>query len=134
MTHVMVAFDPAGEPYVNLATFRKTGIEVRTPVWIAGHDGRYYVFSESRAGKIKRIRANPMVRLAACDVRGKLKSDWIDGKARIVRDQKEIEAMYPAFTDKYGWQMRLGNLFARLAGRYDRRAIIAITLAQEQSQ
>lgn len=131
MTHVMAAFDPAREPYVNLATYRRSGAEVRTPVWIAEHQGTCYVFSEGRAGKVKRIRNNPAVRLAACDVRGKLKSDWIDGTARIVRDQSEIDVMYPAFTAKYGWQMRLGNLLSRLTGRFHRRAIIAITLAPD---
>ena len=51
-------FDPAVESYVNLATFRRNGREVRTPVWIAGADCLYYVFSEGNAGKVKRIRAN----------------------------------------------------------------------------
>ena len=129
MTRVMTAFDPAREPYVNLATYRKSGAEVRTPVWIAEHGDTCYVFSESKAGKIKRIRANPRVRLAACDFRGTLKGDWIEGTARIVSSQQEIDNMYPAFTAKYGWQMRLGNFLARLSGRYHRRAIIAIQLA-----
>lgn len=124
----MMPFDPAREPYVNLATYRKSGAEVCTPVWIAEHAGNYYVFSESKAGKVKRIRAIKRVRLAACDIRGNLKSDWIEGVARIVDSEEEIEAMYPAFTRKYGWQMRLGNLFARISGRYGRRAIIAIAL------
>lgn len=121
-------FDPASEPYVNLATFRKSGVAVRTPVWIAAYDGRYYVFSAGDAGKVKRIRNDGRVQLAPCDVRGKLKGEWIDGHARVVEDSAEIERMYPAFMRKYGWQMRLGNLFSRLTGRYDRRAIIAIEL------
>ncbi len=121
-------FEPADEPYVSLATFRKTGVEVRTPVWIAAHGSRYYVFSAGDAGKVKRIRNNSRVRLAPCDVRGKLRGDWIEGHASIVKDQDEIDRMYPAFTKKYGWQMRLGNVFSRLTGRYSRRAIIAIKL------
>ena len=28
-------FDPAREPYVSLATFRKSGVAVHTPVWVA---------------------------------------------------------------------------------------------------
>ena len=44
-------FNPAVETYVNLATYRKDGREVRTPVWLAGDNGEYYVFSESKAGK-----------------------------------------------------------------------------------
>lgn len=126
-------FDPAAEPYVNLATYRKSGAEVRTPVWIASHDGRYYVFSAGDAGKVKRIRNNGRVRLAPCDVRGKLRGDWVDGRARLVTEVNEIQRMYPAFTRKYGWQMRLTNLLSRVTGRYGRRAIIAIELDAEDS-
>ena len=43
-------FDPASEHYVSLATFRRNGREVRTPVWIAELGGRYYLFSESNSG------------------------------------------------------------------------------------
>lgn len=124
----MAGFDPAKEPYVSLATFRKNGTEVRTPVWIAAHGDTLYVFSERKAGKVKRIRARKRVRLAACDVRGNLKSDWREGTARIVHSDEEVEAMYPAFVRKYGWQMRIGNLLAKISGRYHRRAIIAIRL------
>src|ERR1700730_1504716 len=50
-------FEPAAEKYVSLATYRRNGVEVATPVWIAELAGRYYVFSAGDAGKIKRIRA-----------------------------------------------------------------------------
>jgi hypothetical protein len=45
-------FEPATEKYVNLATYRRNGVEVKTPVWIAELAGRYYVFSAGDAGKI----------------------------------------------------------------------------------
>ena len=70
-------FDPSAEKYVSLATYRRNGVEVKTPVWIAELSRRYYVFSAGDAGKIKRIRATPRVRLAAGDVRGKVRSAWI---------------------------------------------------------
>jgi len=100
-----------------------------TPVWIAGCNGDYYVFSEGKAGKVKRIRANGRARIAACDLRGNVKSEWIDATARIVTDPREIEAMYAAFAKKYGWQMAVGNFLARLSGRFHKRAIIGIHLA-----
>ena len=46
-------FEPATEKYVSLATYRRNGIEVKTPVWIAELAGRYYVFSAGDAGKIR---------------------------------------------------------------------------------
>ena len=46
------------EAYLNLATFRRSGAAVETPVWFAAHAGRLYVFTEADAGKVKRLRAN----------------------------------------------------------------------------
>jgi len=40
--------------HVALATFRRSGAEVRTPVWFAATDGKLYVFSAGDAGKVKR--------------------------------------------------------------------------------
>ena len=121
-------FDPALEPYVNLATFRRNGREVHTPVWLAEADARYYLFSEGKAGKVKRIRANGRARLAACDLRGRVKSEWLDARARVVEEADVIERAYAALRKKYGWQMRIGDFFSKLSGRYDKRAIIELQL------
>ena len=43
-------------PYVSLATFRRSGDAVRTPVWMAPADGAHYVFSAGNAGKVKRLK------------------------------------------------------------------------------
>ena len=121
-------FDPGNEAYVNLATYRKDGWEVRTPVWLAQVNDEYYVFSESKAGKVKRIRNNGRMSIAACNVRGDVKSEWLHGSARLVEDSREISSMYRAFDKKYGWQMRTLNFFARLSGRYNNRMIIALSI------
>lgn len=118
-------FDPATVPYVNLATFRRSGAEVRTPVWIAGAAGRYYVFSAGEAGKVKRIRANGRVRLAPCNFRGNIKGEWIEGEAGILKDGA---IALRALRAKYGLQMRLTDFFAKLSGRFRNRAYIEITL------
>ncbi|MFT5012759.1 MAG: PPOX class probable F420-dependent enzyme [Patiriisocius sp.] len=123
------SFDVAAATYVNLVTFRKTGAEVRTPVWIAPLDGKHYVFSESKAGKVKRINNNPSVKIALCDMRGKLLgTDWIDGQAAVITDTKLIKAVNGSFTQKYGLIMRATNLLAQLSGRYHKRAMLEITL------
>ena len=120
------ACDPARDRYVSLATFRRDGREVRTPVWIAGEAGRYYVFSEGDAGKVKRIRANGRARVAACSATGRLQSEWSEARARVVGDRAEIATAYRHLHRKYGWQMALGDFFAKLSGRYVRRAILEI--------
>jgi uncharacterized protein len=121
-------FDPASEPYVSLATFRRNGIEVKTPVWIAEAQGRCYVFSAGDAGKVKRIRATTRVRLAACDLRGNVRSEWIDGEARIVSEPTVVAAALQALRAKYGVQMRFTDFFAKLSGRFGKRAYIEILL------
>ena len=121
-------FNPALEHYVNLATFRRNGREVHTPVWLAEFDGHYYLFSEGKAGKVKRIRANSRARLAACDLRGRVKSEWLNARGRVVEDVDVVERAYAALREKYGWQMKFGDFFSKLSGRYDKRAIIELEL------
>ena len=121
-------FEPADEAYVSLATYRRDGREVRTPVWIAQLGTHYYCFSAGQAGKVKRIRANGRARLAACDLRGRIRGDGIDARARLIEDAQLKEEVYAALRRKYGWQMRLGDFFARLSGRYQRRAVIELVL------
>ncbi len=114
--------------YLSLATFRRSGVAVPTPVWFAESDSRLYVFSEARAGKVKRLRNSPRARVAPCDMRGGLRGEWRDASARIVEDAATIERAYSALRAKYGWQMTLADFFSKLSGRYDKRAILEIVL------
>ena len=103
--------------YLNLETFRKTGIGVPTPVWFAQQAGRplFYIYSEADAGKVKRIRNNPKVRLAPCNFRGVLRGEWIDGSARICDAEEAIRGQQ-LLRRKYGWQKIVGDFFSRLMG------------------
>jgi PPOX class probable F420-dependent enzyme len=114
--------------YVSLATFRRDGREVRTPVWVAQADGRLYVFSERAAGKVKRIRATRRVGVAACDVRGGLKGDFTSGVGRVVSEPAAIELGYAALARKYGWKMKLLDFFSRLSGKIGNRALLELDL------
>lgn len=124
------AFDPARPTYVSLATFRRDGREVRTPVWIAGEGKRLYVYTNAKSGKVKRIRANGRARLAACDARGKLRQPelWREARARLVTDPAAMEPGFAALFAKYGWQLRVGLLASRISGRYKDRAILELEL------
>jgi hypothetical protein len=114
--------------YINLATFRRSGVAVETPVWFAAQDGRLYVFSASEAGKVKRLRNDSRIRVAVCDVRGRVRGDWRDGTAQRVDDPARIEVAYEALQRKYGWQMRATNWMSRLTGRIHRRAVLELTV------
>ncbi|MEQ8230300.1 MAG: PPOX class F420-dependent oxidoreductase [Gammaproteobacteria bacterium] len=112
--------------YLNLATRRRNGDEVLTPVWFAVSGDGYVCFTASDAGKVKRIRANPRVRIAPCDMRGGLLGPWQDAHASLVNDAAEAAQAYRALRARYGWQMWLLDLFSRLSGRYTRRAVIRL--------
>jgi len=116
------------ERYVNLATFRRDGREVRTPVWVAESDGHLYVFSEAKAGKVKRIRATKRVALAPCDVRGGLRGDFSEGVGRVVSEPEVIDRAYAAFLAKYGIVMRAANFFSTLTGRIHKRAMLELDI------
>lgn len=118
----------SAERYISLATFRRTGAAVETPVWFAESQGKFYVFSASNSGKVKRLRRSPRARVAACNARGRIDGPWIDATARIVGEPAVIEAAYAALRAKYGWQMRLTDWLSRLTGRYAGRAILEIEL------
>ena len=114
--------------YFSLETFRKSGVGVKTPVWFAAGEGRAYVFSESRAGKIKRLRNDDRVRVAPCSVRGAIQGDWMEGRARVIDDPAQVDSAYRALRRKYGWQLMLTDALSKLSGRYDQRAMIEVEL------
>jgi uncharacterized protein len=113
--------------YVSLATFRRDGTEVATPVWFAEAAGMLYVFTAGDSGKVKRLRRTSRVRIAPCDARGGLRGEWQDASAQVITDAGLIERARGAVRRKYGWQLRLFDFFARLGGRVGRRAWIQIT-------
>ena len=111
--------------YLNLETYRKSGVGVRTPVWFAQQENVFYVYSAPDAGKVKRIRNNPQVAVAPCDFRGNLRGEWIRGSARIC-DPQQSTVGQELLRRKYGWLKFTGDFFSRLRGRS--QAVIAVTL------
>lgn len=129
----MPAADLARARYLSLATFRKTGAEVRTPIWFAvlhesQEDHALWVMTGGDSGKVKRLRNDPRVRVAPSDVRGIVSGPWRAGTARIVDDPEAIALAWAAIRVKYGWQVTLLDLFSRLSGRIRRRVWLAIAL------
>jgi PPOX class probable F420-dependent enzyme len=121
-----VPADLASGRYLNLATFRGSGAEIRTPVWFGAVGSRLYVFSAGEAGKVKRLRRSTRARIAPCDARGRLRGPWHDVSARVVSDAAIVDAAHAALRRKYGWQMRVSDLLSWLSGRIHRRAWIEI--------
>src|SRR3954467_3974411 len=86
-------FAPLGaEKYISLETFKKNGEGVKTPVWFVLHNGALYVYTEADSWKVKRIRNNPRVRVAACTVRGQGKGPWVDATASLIDGDERLAA------------------------------------------
>jgi len=114
--------------YVSLATFRRSGAEVATPVWFAAADGRLYVFTGGESGKVKRLRNSPRARVAPSNSRGRVLGPWQDASARILTEPASIDKAHAALRSKYGWQMLVADLGSRLTGRIRHRAWLEIQL------
>ncbi len=62
----------SGKKYLKLESYRRDGRGVQTPLWFVEMDDCLWVRTPDDAGKIKRIRRNARVRIALCDIRGRL--------------------------------------------------------------
>ncbi|MFZ0636241.1 MAG: PPOX class F420-dependent oxidoreductase [Candidatus Acidiferrales bacterium] len=120
--------------YLCLETFRKSGEGVRTPVWFAAgtpEDGNsskavLCVYSVADSGKVKRIRNNPRVRVAPCDMRGVPLGDFVEARAEILNGEEAARGMR-LLNRKY-WVMKpILDVLASL--RRHERVVFAIHLA-----
>lgn len=112
----------ANQKYLNLESYRKTGAAVATPVWFAQDGNEIYVYSLAEAGKVKRIRNNPRVRVMPCDFRGGPKGEWVEATARII-DGAEAAKAQRLLDKKYGLMKKIGNVFSTIMKR-SRAAIV----------
>jgi hypothetical protein len=98
-----------GQRYISLASFRKNGTPVYTPVWFAEDDGKIYLMTNSKTGKCKRIRNNPEVKIAPCTIRGKITGPEFPATARFL-PQQEFARVRRAIEQKY-WLARVPFLW-----------------------
>lgn len=102
----------AKETYINLETLRKSGQPMLTPVWFVEENGALYVRTVANAGKVKRVRNNPVVRVAPCNARGALTGPWVTGRATILPAQEDAR-INALVTKKYGFVKRVFDLMQR---------------------
>jgi PPOX class probable F420-dependent enzyme len=100
-----------GQKYISLATFRKNGAAVHTPVWFADENGKLYLFTNPKSGKVKRIRNNPEVRVAPSTIRGRITGPEFSARARILRPDESQHAR-KLLESKY-WLMRVPFLWSK---------------------
>jgi len=114
-----------GHRYLNLESCKRDGTPVQTPVWFAEDQGVLYVYTLANAGKVKRIRRNPRIRLAPCTMRGTVTGPWVEAEATIVDATTAVHG-HALLRHKYGWMKGIGDLSSRIMHR--ERVVIAIRL------
>lgn len=104
--------------YVSLTTFRRTGVPVSTPVWVAPVGDALVVMTGAATGKAKRVRNDARVELRECTARGSVAegAPVVAGTAELVTDPEEVERLLVGHRAKYGWQYRGFRLLQRLTG------------------
>ena len=111
-----------GQKYISVETFKKNGQGVKTPVWFVLHENVFYMYTEADSWKVKRIRNNPRVRVAACNVRGAVKGQWLDATASIVEGDERLAA--DRLLDRKYFLKKIFNVLSRL--NRHKRAMIRI--------
>jgi PPOX class probable F420-dependent enzyme len=114
----------AGQKYLNLETFKKSGEGVKTPVWFAADssvsldssEAKLYVYTIGVSGKVKRIRNNNIVKIAPCNARGGLLDEWVDARAEIVTGAQADRGMQLLNKKYVPWKQFL-DFFARFRPR-----------------
>ena len=100
-----------GHKYISLTTFRKNGVGVATPVWFGEEDGKLYIMTISKMGKVKRIRNNPQVKVAPCTIRGRVTGEQFAATARLLPPEDFARAR-KTVTRKY-WLAWITTPFSR---------------------
>ncbi len=121
----------SGEKYINVETYRKSGRPVRTTVWFIDFKGRIYFRTDAKSGKFGRIRNNSNVRIAPCDIRGKIKGSWKEGRANIESDL-DYETINSLFNEKYSFMGVLIRIMYRL--RNIKPVIVSVQLLDGRDQ
>jgi PPOX class probable F420-dependent enzyme len=113
-----------GHKYLNLETFKKSGDGVKTPVWfaadpttnLASSDAKLYLYTIGVSGKVKRVRNNPRVKIAPCDMRGNVLGEWVEARAEIVSGEEAARGTQLLNKKYFPWKQLLA-FFASFSRR-----------------
>ncbi len=106
----------ADEHFVSLTTFRKSGVPVSTPVWIARDGDALLVTTPDETGKVKRLRNDARVELRPCTRMGRVADDApvAVGVAEVSRGVEAESRLTRVFKAKYKLEY---SIFMFIEGR-----------------
>ena len=120
-----------GQKYLSLETFKKNGDGVKTPVWFAADPSasldsgaaKIYAYTIGISGKVKRVRNNPRVKIAPCNMSGKVLGEWVEARAEIISGEEAARGIQLLNKKYFPWKQLLA-VFASFSRR--ERIVFAI--------
>lgn len=118
--------------FLSITSYKRNGTGVATPVWFVNEGGRYLVMTDEHSGKVKRIRRDPFVRIAACSARGREKTEPVPAHAEIL-PPSETERVKRLIARRYRVDLLFVGPIRALQGlfrpemRHEETVIVAIT-------
>lgn len=106
----------ADHKYINLTTFRLSGVPVTTTVWFAEEDGRLYVTTIAQSGKAKRLSNNRNVLITPSTGTGKPLGPEREAEGRILPATEAANAAR-RLREKYGWLLRIFHWLGSIRGQ-----------------
>jgi hypothetical protein len=119
------------EKFVSLATFKKDGTAVATPMWIGRDGDQLFFWTPADSWKAKRAMNNPRVVLAPCNRGGRVSegADPIDGVAEVITEPATVQRLAGVIRRKYGLMFTVVTFIERLLARGQKpRVVLRITL------
>jgi PPOX class probable F420-dependent enzyme len=120
------------EQFVSLATFKKDGTAVATPMWIGRDGDQLFFWTPADSWKAKRAKNNPRVVLAPCNRGGKVREGAvpIDGVADVITEPATVQRLAGVIRRKYGLMFIVVTFIERLLARKQKpRVVLRIALS-----
>ncbi|WP_018684505.1 PPOX class F420-dependent oxidoreductase [Actinokineospora enzanensis] len=112
--------------YLLVTTVKRDGTKVPTPLWVARDGDDLVVWTVRSSGKVKRIRNNPRIEVAPCDIRGNPAGASVPASARLL-DEAGTARARKLIIRKYGLVGRILVWASRFRRGYDGTIGIAIS-------
>lgn len=103
--------------YLSVTSFKRDGTGVATPVWFVSDRTRLFALTDLHSAKVRRIRRNPRVLVAACRVDGKLRGEPVAACAEVLTATAELERVQRLLLARYKISYRVVMVFYRLGRR-----------------
>ena len=93
--------------YLSVTSFKRDGTAVATPVWFVSDGSRLFAITDLHSAKVRRIRHNPHVEIAACLPNGRLRTAKSPATAEVLTGGIDLERAQKLLLNRYGLTYRL---------------------------